>query len=89
MARDQGRLTEAIEWLGRAAEVPVPALETWQGLLYELADTLEAAGEHARALAILLELRAATPGYRDVDSRVTELSSRLAGPWPTGQRRPE
>jgi len=89
MARDRGDLSEAIEWLERAADVPVPVLETWQGLLYELADTLEAAGEHARALAILLELQAATPAYRDVDSRVAELSSRQAGPWSAGQRHPE
>jgi tetratricopeptide (TPR) repeat protein len=87
MARDRGDLEEAIEWFERAAEVPVPELETWQALLYELADTLEVAGEHARALAVLLELRAATPGYRNVDSRVVELSSRQAGPWPTGTRR--
>jgi tetratricopeptide (TPR) repeat protein len=89
IARDRGRLGEAIEWLERAAEVPVSARETWQALLYELADTLEVAGERARALAVLLELRAATPGYRDVDSRVANLSSRQDEPGPTGRRRPE
>jgi hypothetical protein len=42
--------------------------------LYELADTLEAAGEDARALAVLLELESIAPGYRDVRERIAKLS---------------
>lgn len=74
ISKEEGRLNEAIEWLERAAEVPAPSLDTWQDLLAELADTLEQAGERARALAVLLELRAVTPGYRDVDERIAALS---------------
>lgn len=75
IAKEQGHLNEAIEWLERAAEVPAPSLDTWQDLLFELAETLQQAGETARALAVLLELRAATPGYRDLDARIAALSA--------------
>ena len=42
--------------------------------VFELADALERLGEGARALAILLELSADAPGYRDVHERVERLS---------------
>ncbi len=74
IAKERGHLAGAIEWLERASEVPATSPELWQSLIYELGDTLVAAGEHARALAVFMELRAATPGYRDVDTRIRELS---------------
>jgi tetratricopeptide (TPR) repeat protein len=74
IAKERGHLAGAIEWLERASEVPATSPEMWQSLVYELGDTLVAAGEHARALAVFMELRAATPGYRDVDTRIGELS---------------
>jgi hypothetical protein len=39
-----------------------------------LGDTLEAAGENARALAVFLELQSNAPDYRDVGERLQQLS---------------
>ena len=79
LARERGELVQAVEWLERAAEAPSPTLQAAHALLYELADTLEAAGEPARALAVLLELRASAPAYPGVDARVGRLSNGHAG----------
>jgi tetratricopeptide (TPR) repeat protein len=62
-----------IEWLERAAEAPAPTPDEGLAVLYKLADVLERAGETARALAILMELDADTPGYRDVRDRIDRL----------------
>jgi tetratricopeptide (TPR) repeat protein len=72
--RDASDLALAIEWLERAAEVPAPGPDEARGLLYDLADVLETVGEPARALAVLMELNADAPGYRDVPDRVRRLS---------------
>ena len=79
VARERGEIVQAVEWLERAAEAPAPTLQAAHALLYELADTLEAAGEPARALAVFLELRAAAPGYRDVAARTGRLSTGHGG----------
>ena len=71
---DRGDLNEGIEWLERAAEAPAPSPEEGYDLLYELAGALEAQGESARALAILMELDAESDGYRDVRTRIMYLS---------------
>src|SRR5262249_8790253 len=71
---DRGDLNEGIEWLERAAEAPAPSLEEGYDLLYELAGALEAQGESARALAVLMELDAEADGYRDVSTRIMYLS---------------
>jgi hypothetical protein len=79
IARDQQRLSEAVEWLERAGDAPAPTIEASHGLLYELGDTLEAAGEDARALAVFLELQSIVPDYRDVGERLARLSPGQAG----------
>ena len=56
IARDEGRLHEAIDWLERAAEAPAPTAEASHGLLYELGDVLDSSCEYARALAVFIEL---------------------------------
>jgi len=71
---DRGDLNEGVDWLERAAEAPAPSPEEGYDLLYELAGALEAQGEPARALAILIELEAETNGYRDVSTRIMYLS---------------
>ena len=71
---DRGDLNEGVEWLERAAEAPPPSPEEGYDLLYELAGALEAQGESARALAILMELDAESDGYRDVRTRIMYLS---------------
>jgi tetratricopeptide (TPR) repeat protein len=71
---DRGDLNDGVEWLERAAEAPAPSPEEGYDLLYELAQALEAKGELARALAILMELEAEAAGYRDVSTRIMYLS---------------
>jgi tetratricopeptide (TPR) repeat protein len=71
---ERGDTTAALEWFERAAEAPAPSADAGNALLYDLAETLEKAGEHARALAIFLELEAESGGYRDVASRIDRLS---------------
>jgi tetratricopeptide (TPR) repeat protein len=71
---DRGDLNEGIEWLERAAEAPAPSPEDGYDLLYELAGALEAQGEPARALAVLMELDAEADGYRDVRTRIMHLT---------------
>jgi tetratricopeptide (TPR) repeat protein len=68
---DHGR---SIEWFERAAEAPAPTPELGRELLYDLADTLETSGEHARALAVFVELEAESGGFRDVAKRIERLS---------------
>jgi tetratricopeptide (TPR) repeat protein len=71
---DRGDLNEGVDWLERAAEAPAPSPEEGYDLLYELAGALEAQGESARALAVLMELDAEADGYRDVSTRIMYLS---------------
>jgi tetratricopeptide (TPR) repeat protein len=64
----------AIEWFERAAEAPAPTPDAGRALLYGLAETLERTGEHARALAVFVELESESGGYRDVAGRIERLS---------------
>jgi hypothetical protein len=88
IARARNRLGEAVEWLERAAEAPAPTVEASHGLLYELGDLLESFREDARALAVFIELQAASPDYRDVHERIAALSRRQAGPAGPGEGQP-
>ena len=63
----------------RAAEAPAPSADEGLLLLYDLAGTLERAGETARALAVLLEIDADRSGYRDVGERIERLTRAQAG----------
>jgi tetratricopeptide (TPR) repeat protein len=68
----------AIEWLERASEAPAPTPDAGRALLYDLAQTLESEGEHARALAVFVELEAESGGYRDVAGKIERLSKAQA-----------
>jgi tetratricopeptide (TPR) repeat protein len=72
--KERGEIPHAIEWFERAAEAPAPGAEAGRALLYDLGETLEAAGETARALAVFLELQTDAGPYRDVDVRIDRLS---------------
>ncbi|HXG90206.1 MAG TPA: tetratricopeptide repeat protein [Vicinamibacterales bacterium] len=74
MHLERGDTAHAIEWFERAAEAPAPTPDANHALLYDLAATLEQSGEHARALAVFVELDAESGGYRDVAARIDQLS---------------
>jgi tetratricopeptide (TPR) repeat protein len=74
---DLGDRAGAIDWYERAVEAPAPSPVAYHALLYELASVLEAHGEQARALAVLLELQADAGEYRDVPSRLEQLKVQL------------
>ena len=71
---EQEQTGKAVEWFERAAEAPAPTPDAGRALLYDLASTLEAAGEGSRALAVFVELEAESRGYRDVGLRIDQLS---------------
>jgi tetratricopeptide (TPR) repeat protein len=77
--KERGDASAAIEWLERAAEAPAPTVDEGRALLYDLAATLEDAGETARALAIFLELQAEGADYRDVAARTERLVGMSGG----------
>jgi tetratricopeptide (TPR) repeat protein len=74
---DMGDRVHAIEWYERAVEAPAPTPVAQHALLYELASVLEAHGESARALAVLLELQAEAGEYRDVFKRLEQLKVQM------------
>ena len=74
LLRDRGNVAAAVEWFERAAEAPAPTPEAGRELLFELGETLEAAEEAARALAVYLELRSDAGDFRDVSSRIERLT---------------
>jgi tetratricopeptide (TPR) repeat protein len=76
---ERGDRREAIEWFERAAEAPAPTLEASRALLYDLGGALESSGEHARALAVFLELQTEAGEYRDVARRLDRLRRDQAG----------
>lgn len=82
LARSRGDLAAAIEWLERAVETPAASSLQAHDVLYELADTLVAAREDARALAVFLELQAADAGYKDVSRRIAALAQSRATSGP-------
>jgi tetratricopeptide (TPR) repeat protein len=74
--RRLGHTQESIEWLERAAECSLAGTEESHELLYDLGLLLAEAGETERALAVLLELQADVPDYRDVARQVARLSQK-------------
>jgi tetratricopeptide (TPR) repeat protein len=79
LQRDRGDLGAAVEWFERAAEAPAPSADAGRDLLFDLAQTLERAGESARALAVYLEIRTDAGDYRDVSARIERLSRLQSG----------
>jgi tetratricopeptide (TPR) repeat protein len=70
----RGELAAAVDWLERAVEAPPPTPEEGHAAMYELGDALSRLGETARALAVLMELEGESNGYRDVRTRIVQLS---------------
>jgi tetratricopeptide (TPR) repeat protein len=74
--RRLGHTRESIEWLERAAESSQAGTTESHELLYDLGLLLAEAGETERALAVLLELQADVPDYRDVARQIARLSQK-------------
>ena len=74
---DEGDRHHAIEWYERAVEAPAPSPEAYHAQLYQLASVLEAHGEGARALAVLLELQSEAGEYRDLSARLEHLKLQM------------
>jgi tetratricopeptide (TPR) repeat protein len=74
---DLGDGAHAIEWYERAVQAPAPSPMAHYALLYDLASVLEAQGEGARALAVLLELQADAGEYRDISKRLEQLKVQM------------
>jgi len=70
----RGDLRTAVEWFERAAEAATPSGDESFTVLYDLADTLERTGESVRALAVFIELEADAGLYRDVHTRIEQLT---------------
>jgi tetratricopeptide (TPR) repeat protein len=68
-----GRVGDGIEWLDKASRAATPVREQRLGVMYELADALERAGEHARALDVFADLDFDAASYRDVPERMAAL----------------
>ena len=74
---DRSDFSHALEWYERAAEAPSSDPSAHHALLYDLAAVLESQGEHARALAVFLELQSEAGDYRDLTARLEHLAAEL------------
>ena len=77
--RERGELGEAVRWYEKAIEAPGGTPEELQGLRYDLAEALLQQGNEQGALDLYRNILDTDPGYRDVQSRVTEIQSRHGG----------
>jgi tetratricopeptide (TPR) repeat protein len=77
--RQRGELGEAVLWYQKALDAPGGTPEEVQGLRYDLADALVQQGDDKAALDLYRKILESDPGYRDVQSRVTEIQSRIGG----------
>jgi tetratricopeptide (TPR) repeat protein len=74
--RQRGDIEGAVRWYQKALEAPGGTPEELQGLQYDLADALLQQGNDQAALDMFQSIMDGDPGYRDVQSRVTDLQSR-------------
>jgi len=72
-----GRVREGIEWLERATQAATSVREQRLDVMYEFADALERAGEHARALDVFADLDFDAASFRNVPERIAALRRTL------------
>jgi tetratricopeptide (TPR) repeat protein len=70
---EKGMPKLAIKWFEKGLSAPGRSEEEYQGLRYDLACALEAAGETDRALSVYTELYGQDANFRDVANKVREL----------------
>ena len=73
---EKGMPKLAVKWFEKGLQAPGRSDEEYQGLRYDLAAALEAAGETDRALGVYTELYGQDANFRDVANKVRELSTR-------------
>ena len=71
---DQGMWSQAAEWYQKALGAPNLTKEAELALRYDLAASLESAGEVQRAMGLYQQVVELNPAYRDVSTRLDELS---------------
>jgi len=74
---EKGMPKLAVKWFEKGLAAPGRGDEEYQGLRYDLAVALEAAGETDRALSIFTELYGQDANFRDVATKVRELRAAL------------
>jgi tetratricopeptide (TPR) repeat protein len=74
---DRGEPEEAIRWYRAALDAPGGEEVHLSGLRYDLADRLEKTGDVRGAYDLLAQILREEPGYRDVDSRMASIRSKL------------
>ncbi|MGD9252885.1 MAG: tetratricopeptide repeat protein, partial [Holophagae bacterium] len=72
--QEQGMWSEAAEWYQKGLVAPDISEDARLGLCYELAVAYEAAGDVDQAFGLFEELHGVDPDYRDVSSRVANLT---------------
>ncbi len=70
----RGHAHAGIDWLERAAEMPAPTRDAGLAVLYDLGAALDVVGESTRSLAVMMEIEADEPNYRDVRQRLEVLT---------------
>jgi len=81
----RGDLHGGAEWLEQAASAPSPSPDETAAVVYDLADALDRAGEHVRALAIFMELESDAGSFRDVRTRIDQLTSTTSATGVNGE----
>jgi lipopolysaccharide biosynthesis regulator YciM len=74
---EKGMAKLAVKWFEKGLSAPGRTEEEYQGLRYDLATALEAAGETDRALQLYTDLYGLDANFRDVASKVRELRAAL------------
>jgi hypothetical protein len=74
---EKGMPKLAIKWFEKGLKAPGRTEEEYQGLRYDLAMALEAAGETDKALTLYTDLYGQDANFRDVASKVRELRATL------------
>ena len=75
--REQGMLDEAINWYTKAVDATSEDRSGLTELRYELAEAMLESGDQGKALVVFRDVLADDAGFRDVQSRVTELEALL------------
>jgi tetratricopeptide (TPR) repeat protein len=74
---EKGMAKLAVKWFERGLSAPGRSEEEYQGLRYDLASALEAAGETGKALTLYTDLYGQDANFRDVATKVRELRASL------------